>query len=119
MAGAVRHKIRVKPCKWMVMMRQKCRAREHAGRRRTIAAQRDGDQMDQANHQNLGVPPVPTGDTLLLYRIDLRASDNVYKKNWSIFVKKGTKCPFMPPATAMHEDGVNRSASSIEKHLSF
>src|SRR5437773_10701195 len=75
--------------------------------------------MDQANHQNLGVPPVPRGDTLLLYRIDLRASDNVYKKNWSIFVKKGTKCPFMPPATAMREDGVNRVSHSIEKHLSF
>jgi hypothetical protein len=93
------------------MMGLSRRGREHAKRRRTIAAQRGGDQKIQANHRDLGVPPVPTGDT--------PKKEQCVQENSRILVKKGTKCPFMTLATPMYENAVNWTTVSIEKHLSF
>ena len=41
------------------------------------------------------------------------------QENRMIFVKKGTKYPFMPVATLMHESDVNRLTPSIEERLPF
>jgi hypothetical protein len=101
------------------MMGLSRRGREHAKRRRTIAAQRGGDQKIQANHRDLGVPPVPTGDTPKLYRFFCGKKEQCVQENSRILVKKGTKCPFMTLATPMYENAVNWTTVSIEKHLSF